>query len=108
MVTIRKTGSYTLPDVAANLEQSRLEVERLRLATEQARLELERDRLILEREQFAVTNSEESKNFAKAQLLHELASASGDNNSDRRKLVRKSANLIMGNNFFYDEDINID
>ena len=102
--SIFRTGSYTLPSVAENLEQSRLDVERLRLATEQARLELDRDRLNFEREQFAVANSEESKNFVKAQLLRELASASGDKNSDRRKLVRKATNLVMGDDFFKDVD----
>ena len=102
--SIFRTGSYTLPSVAENLEQSRLDIERLRLATEQARLELDRDRLNFEREQFAVANSEESKNFVKAQLLRELASASGDKNSDRRKLVRKATNLVMGDDFFKDGD----
>ena len=48
--SIRRTGSYMLPSVAENLEQSRLEVERLRLATEQAHLELDRDRLNLDRD----------------------------------------------------------
>ncbi len=92
--SIFRTGSYTLPNVATNLEQSRLEVERLRLTTEQARLELERDRLNLEREQFAVANNDETKIFAKAQLLRELASASGDNQLMRSKFLRQAAMLV--------------
>ena len=96
MVSVRKTGSYTLPTVATELERERLEVEKMQLATEQARLEVERDRLALECEQFTVANSEETKNFAKAQLLRELASASGDNQSMRNKLIRQATKLLIG------------
>ena len=87
--SIFRTGSYTLPNVATNLEQSRF-----RLTTEQARLELERDRLNLEREQFAVANNDETKIFAKAQLLRKLASASGDNQLMRNKFLRQAAMLV--------------
>ena len=38
--------------------------------------------------------------FAKAQLLRELASASGDERYVRSKLVRTAANLLMGDDFF--------
>ena len=84
MVSVRKTGSYTLPTVATELERERLEVEKMQLATEQARLEVERERLALERD-----------NFAKAQLLRELASASGDNQSMRNDLIRQATKILI-------------
>ena len=85
MVSVRKTGSYTLPTVATELERERLEVEKMQLATEQARLEVEFKRLALERD-----------NFAKAQLFRELASASGDNQSMRNKFLKEAAKLLIG------------
>ena len=85
LVSLRKTGSYTLPSVATDLERERLEVEKLQLATEQARLEVERDRLALERD-----------DFAKAQLLRELASASGDNQSMRNNFLKEARKLLIG------------
>ena len=69
----------------AILECERLEVEKMQLATEQARLEVERERLALERD-----------NFAKAQLLRELASASGDNQLMRNDLIRQAKKLLIG------------
>ena len=90
--SIFRTGSYTLPSVATDLERERLEVEKLQLATEQARLEVERDRLALERD-----------DFAKAQLLRELASASGDNQSIRNNFLKEARKLLIGE--VEDEDV---
>ena len=53
------------------------------------------DFVALEREKFIVANSEETKNFAKAQLLRELASASGDNQSLRNDLIRHAAKILI-------------
>ena len=53
----------------------------------------------LEREKFIVANSEETKTFAKAQLLRELASASGDNQSMRKKFLQHAAKLLIGEDF---------
>ena len=69
------------------------------VALERERLELDRDRLNFELEQFAVANSDETKAFAKAQLLRELASASGDNQSMRNDLIRHAATLLIGEDF---------
>lgn len=69
---------------------------------------VEREKLALEREKFNVANSEETKTFAMASLLRELASASGDERSVRSKLVRTSANLIMGEDFFKEISADID
>lgn len=85
--SIRKTGSYS---VNKNTTDP--------LALEGERLALERDKLALEREQFNVENSEETKNFKKAQLLRELASAARDFYL-RDSLVNYSAKLITGKNF---------
>ena len=101
--SIFRTGSYTLPSVATDLERERLEVEKLQLVTEQARLEVERDRLALEREQFTIANSDETKNFAKVQLLRELASASGDNQSMRNNFLKEARKLLIGE--VDDEDV---
>ena len=69
------------------------------VALERERLELDRDRLNFELEQFAVANSDETKAFAKAQLLRELASASGDNQSMRNDLIRHAAKVLIGEDF---------
>ena len=82
--SIRKTGTYNLPSVADSNPLA------------QAISEL----AAVEREKLAVANSEETKTFAKAQLLRELASASGDEKYVRSKLVRTAANLLMGDDFF--------
>ena len=58
----------------------------------------------VEREKIALARD----NFAMAQLLRELASASGDERSVRSKLVRTSANLIMGEDFFKEISADID
>ena len=68
------------------------------VAVERDKLAIERERLALEREKFNVENSEETKNFKKAQLLRELASAARDFYS-RDSLVNYSAKLITGKNF---------
>lgn len=56
------------------------------------------DFVALEREKFLAANNEESKNFAKAQLLRELASASKEDNV-RNDLVRYAAKLLIGEDF---------
>lgn len=56
------------------------------------------ENVALEREKFNVENSEETKNFKKAQLLRELASAARDFYL-RDSLVNYSAKLITGKNF---------
>ena len=66
---------------------------------ERERLNLERDRLNFEREQFNLANSEESKNIAKVQLIRELASASGENQSLRTDLIKHAAKLLIGEDF---------
>ena len=101
LISIRKTGSYS---VNKNTTDP--------LALEGERLTLERERLALEREQFNVENSEETKNFKKAQLLRELASAARDFYL-RDSLVNYSAKLITGENFIeethdHDEDCSSD
>ena len=101
LISIRKTGSYS---VNKNTTDP--------LALEGERLALERERLALEREQFNVENSEETKNFKKAQLLRELASAARDFYL-RDSLVNYSAKLITGENFIeethdHDEDCSSD
>lgn len=53
------------------------------------------DFVALEREKFIVANSEETKNFTKAQLLRELASASGDNQSLRNKFLNHAAKILI-------------
>lgn len=73
-------------------------LERERLALERDKLAIERERLAFEREQFNIENSEETKNFKKAQLLRELASAARDFYL-RDSLVNYSAKLITGKNF---------
>lgn len=55
------------------------------------------DFVALEREKFNHANTEEAKNFAKAQLLRELASASGDNQTLRNDLIKYAEQLLMGN-----------
>lgn len=57
------------------------------------------DFVALEREKFAVANSAETKAFAKAQLLRELASASGDNQSMRNKFLQNAAILLNDEDF---------
>ena len=52
------------------------------------------DFVALEREKFIVANSTETKNFAKAQLLRELASASGDNQSLRNDLIQQAVRIL--------------
>ena len=69
------------------------------VALERERLNLERDRLNFEREQFNLANSEESKNIAKVQLIRELASASGENQSLRTDLIKHAAKLLIGEDF---------
>jgi hypothetical protein len=56
---------------------------------EREHLDLERDRLNFEREQVNISNSEEAKMIAKVQLLRELSSASGENQSMRNNLIRE-------------------
>lgn len=61
----------------------------------------------VEREKLGVENkklTQDRDDFAKAQLLRELASASGDDTSARSKFVRKAANLIMGKNFISEKN----
>ena len=82
--SIRQTGSYNLPSVTDCNPLA------------QAISEL----VSVEREKLAVANSDETKTFAKAQLLRELVSASGDEKYVRSKLVRTAANLLMGDDFF--------
>ena len=83
--SILRTGSYTLPSAAENKQTDLLTVFAEFVA--------------LEREKFIVANSEETKTFAKAQLLRELASASGDNQSMRNDLIRQAAKLLIGEDF---------
>ena len=66
---------------------------------ERERLVHDRDRFNFEREQFNLANSEESKKIAKAQLLRELASASGNNQTLRSELIRYAAELVTGKSF---------
>lgn len=77
--SIRKTGTYNLPSVTDfnPLAQAISEL-----------TAVEREKMLHERD-----------DFAKAQLLRELASASGDERYVRSKLVRTAANLIMGDDF---------
>ena len=42
-----------------------------------------------------ISNSEESKKFAKAKLLRELALATGENQLMRNKLIRHAAKLLL-------------
>ena len=92
LISIRKTGSYSVnkntTDPLAVEHDNSLEL----LA--KALLE----NVALEREKFNVENSEETKNFKKAQLLRELASAARDFYL-RDSLVNYSAKLITGKNF---------
>ena len=104
LISIRKTGSYS---VNKNTTDS-LALEGERLAIERDKLAIERERLALEREQFNVENSEETKNFKKAQLLRELASAARNYNL-RDSFAEHAAKLIMGKDFpvkkeVFDED----
>ena len=63
---------------------------------------IEREKLALEREKFNVANSEETKTFAKAQLLRDIASSSRDDVL-RDKLIREATKMLMGDDFFKDE-----
>lgn len=104
LISIRKTGSYS---VNKNTTDP-LALERDKLALERDKLAIERERLALEREQFNVENSEETKNFKKAQLFRELASAARNYNL-RDSFAEHAAKLIMGKDFpvkkeVFDED----
>ena len=84
---------FNRPAIVADNQFAALERERL--ALDRDRITLEQDRLTLDREQFIVANSKETKNFAKAQLLRELASSSGDNQSLRSDLIRHAAKILI-------------
>lgn len=53
----------------------------------------------LEREKFIMANTEEAKTMAKVQLLRELASASGENQSMRNDLIKHAVKLLLGEDF---------
>lgn len=123
MVSVRKTGSYILPGAVSELDRERLEIEKLRLTTEQMRLDLERERLAVEKlrlttepmrldlererlefdkQKFDTENSKMSKRLAKAQLLRDLASSSGNNQSVRDDLINLAVQLVINEDFLRD------
>ena len=88
--SIRKTGSYSV----ASIDPLAHAISELAA--------VEREKLALEREKFNVENSEETKTFAKAQLLRDIASSSRDYFL-RDKLLSEATKLLMGEDFFNDE-----
>ena len=74
------------------------------VGVERDRVVLDNDRLNFEREKFLVENSEDKQIMAQVQLLRELASASGENQSMRNDLVRHATILLVGD-IFRDKDI---
>ena len=87
LTSIRKTGSYSVASVNP-LAQAISEL-----------AAVEREKIVVERKKLA----QERDDFAKAQLLRELASASGEERNLRSKLVREATKLLMGDDFFKDE-----
>ena len=85
--SLRKTGSYSVVSVNP-LAQAISEL-----------AAVEREKIVVERKKLA----QERDDFAKAQLLRELASASGEERNLRSKLVREATKLLMGDDFFKDE-----
>ena len=60
---------------------------------------LERERIVHDRDKFNFEREHARDNFAKAQLLRELASASGHNQTLRDNLIRNAAELVTGKSF---------
>ena len=80
-------------------ERERFMLERRRMTLDSERLDVERKRLALEFEQVEMERrrmARERDNFAKAQLLQELAAASGDNQTLRNSFLREAAKLVTG------------
>ena len=103
---IFRTGSYSLPGVVNN---ETLAVEREKIAVEREKISVEREKIAVEHEKIAVEQKKlavERDDFAKAQLLRELASAT-KNDVIRFNLIRYAAKLVTGRDFDsnkYDDD----